>query len=159
MPSAAATGVKRALVVIDMTVEQASGLSRASRASACANIAKLCKSDVFCATFDSRLWISDPTKTSLSWVYPNVGHAGTPGAELVPELQHLGLQFVSKFNYSCFVDTELENLLRKNGVSEVFFPRKKVDFEKYEPLTPLLFSSGVLDRHQYRLLCHCYASR
>eukprot|EP00906_Rhabdomonas_costata_P034569 RCo048634 len=118
---------RRALLVIDMSIEQVSGVSF-RKTEVIQNIRKLARSGRFALSLDTRLWIADPSKTSLTWVYPSVGHAGNPGAEILPELRDLNLTFVKKLNFSCFVDSELDECLRKASIQEVYLTGINTDY-------------------------------
>lgn len=115
----------RALVVVDMTVEQVAGFGPpAARDSLVANVGRLMAADGgFEAVLDSHLWFRSDAQSPVARMYPDVGRAGCPGAELVPELAAAGgerLLFVEKYGYSSFVDSTLDACLRARGVTDLF---------------------------------------
>jgi hypothetical protein len=85
---------RRALIVIDMSIEQSVSLGDKAD-EVIGNITVLAKSDdFFDVCFDSRLWISSPEETALSTLYPQVGIAESSGASLLASLAGQGLTFV-----------------------------------------------------------------
>ncbi|CAE7326757.1 pncA [Symbiodinium natans] len=121
--------VRRALVVVDMTVEQVANISYRKK-EVIDTIRKLAQSGQFEALIDSHLWFEKGgPASSLAEMYPDIGHAGTPGAELIPELQGLGLDFVKKYQYSCFGGgTDLERYLRERKIDEVVITGINTDY-------------------------------
>ncbi|XXQ39261.1 Isochorismatase family [Plasmodiophora brassicae] len=121
---------RRALVVIDMSVEQVVD-DLYGRAPVIDNINRLVEATgaVFAASFDCRLWIGAPSETSLWAVYPGVGSAGSAGARLLPEIDPNGrLAFVAKRNYSCFFETDLDDRLGRAGIRDVYLAGINTDF-------------------------------
>ena len=119
---------RRALLVVDMSVEQTANLSRKACQRTISSIQALAKSGAFSFLADCRLWISDSGSTSLSSVNPGVGIANTGGAALVPDLCGQGLEFIPKTNYSAFYSSALEAKLREEGVTHVFVAGINTDF-------------------------------
>ena len=120
--------LKRALLVIDMSIEQLANVSYRKKETI-SNIRQLVLSDpsAFDLILDCRLWIKDPTMSSLPTVYAG-GVADTPGAELHPDLVGLGMRFVDKFNYSAFVDSQLDHILQRNDIQQVYVAGINTDF-------------------------------
>ena len=125
-----------------MTVEQLEWCDRGHAEAALAATERLMAASPrrFDFAVDARLWISDPDATSLTWLHPDVGRAGTAGALLHPRLARyaaaatqkghsppdrppcdaLVLEHVPKYHYSAFHATELDAQLRANGIEEVY---------------------------------------
>lgn len=124
--------MRRALIVIDMSVEQWANVSyrRASTLSAVQHV--ISQKDFFHLKVDSHLWIYNNEETSLWSVHPDVGHADTEGAKLIPELRKCKgadeMTFVEKKNYSAFPGNRLEKLLRKEQIDEVYLCGINTDF-------------------------------
>mmetsp|Transcript_16099 Transcript_16099/g.38456 ORF Transcript_16099/g.38456 Transcript_16099/m.38456 type:complete len:210 (-) Transcript_16099:337-966(-) len=111
---------RSALVVIDMSVEQVGDLSYRKQ-QVIDTIGRLIDSNAFDLCVDSRLWITDPSKSSLPTLYPTVGRASTKGAELIPELRDKNMVFVHKWNYSGFTSpSRLSDVLKEHRIQEVF---------------------------------------
>eukprot|EP00667_Euglena_gracilis_P020905 EG_transcript_22736 len=110
-----------ALVVIDMSVEQF-GCVQYKAQDTVATIQRLAQLP-WRLKIDSRLWLSSPEESSLSWVFPcwgtTMGVPGAAGSKLIPDLEGLGLQFVPKKNYSSLCDSDLGRILRDAGVERV----------------------------------------
>ncbi|CAJ1385273.1 unnamed protein product [Effrenium voratum] len=121
--------MKRALVVVDMTVEQVANISY-QKDEIIQTIRRLAQSGKFDAIIDSHLWFEKGgPPSSLAEMFPNIGHAGTEGANLIPELRDLGLEFVKKYQYSCFAGgSDLESHLRKLGIEEVVITGINTDY-------------------------------
>lgn len=85
------------------------------------NIQALALRGEFDVTIDSHLWFAPGgPPSSLHDMYPDIGLAGTPGAELIPDLRGVGLQFVQKYQYSCFAGgSNLEEYLLHKNITEV----------------------------------------
>ena len=116
---------RRALVIVDMSVEQVAGISYNAR-TLISNCHKLAESEYFNLRIDCRLWLRSPDESSLSWVWPETAKtmfvAGSKGASLIPELGELssGLAFVPKNNYSCFANSTLLSTLLDENIEEVY---------------------------------------
>lgn len=133
---------RTALVVVDMSVEQlgAIGYLKADVVAMVRALLESCAADApnappFDIVVDSRLWIKDPSKTTLSKVFPDVGHADSTGAELLPELRRPWdaipedmKVFDPKFNYSSWCDTRLDELLRARGIERVCLAGVNTDY-------------------------------
>ena len=116
----------RALIIVDMSVEQASAVTYNSKevVANCRELA-LNKDRFFDLVVDSKLWLTSPDESSLSWVVPETAKtmfvAHSEGARLVPELRSVpDVVFVPKNNYSCFAKSELLQVLQKAGIDEVY---------------------------------------
>lgn len=124
-----AQAIRRALVVVDMTVEQVANISF-QKDKMIQTIRELAQSGTFDALIDSHLWFEKGgPPSSLAEMFPHIGHAGTPGAELIPELRDLGLEFVKNYQYSCFAGgADLESHLHKLGIEEVVITGINTDY-------------------------------
>lgn len=116
----------RALIIVDMSVEQMSTVTH-NATEVVANCRELAlnRDGFFDLVVDSRLWLTDPDESSLSWVWPETARtmfvAGSEGASLVPALRSVpGVAFVPKNNYSCFARSGLLRTLRGAAVEEVY---------------------------------------
>jgi len=143
-----------ALIVVDMSVEQVRGVSY-NKDALIANCARLLRAEeegpkkLFELKIDSRLWLKHPSESSLSWVWPGSGvdlfKAGSEGASLIPELRRRRQRqrnrdssndddddddviFVKKKNYSCFAQSDLLELLRRRGITEVYVAGINTDY-------------------------------
>lgn len=68
-----------------------------------------------------KVWISDPAKTSMTKVYPGEGIANTEGTEIIDELKDEHYDYVvKKTHYSGFWKTNLDAILKKHKVKEVY---------------------------------------
>ena len=120
----------RALIVVDMSVEQYANINYRKQAL----IENICQlTDLPWATkLDSRLWFDGSMESTLSLSFPEcgtgLGKAGSKGAALVPELEKRALQFVEKKHFSSFVDCDLESKLKALGVDEVYIAGINTDF-------------------------------
>lgn len=124
--------MKKALIVIDMTVEQWANIVY-RRDSTLKSVQRVIASQgVFDVKIDSRLWIRSAKESSLWSVYPDVGHADSPGAEIIPELRKCDgagdLVFVEKKNFSAFPGNELDAMLRKQNIEEVYLCGINTDY-------------------------------
>jgi len=121
--------LRRALVVVDMTVEQVANI-KFQKDEMIQTIKNLAQSGQFDALVDSHLWFEKGgPPSSLAEMYPHIGRAGTPGAELIPELRGLGLDFVKKYQYSCFAGgSPLESYLRNHSIEEVVITGINTDY-------------------------------
>jgi len=124
----------RALIIVDMSVEQMSAVSYNAKpvVSNCRKLA-LNNNGFFDLVVDSKLWLERPEESSLSWVYPETATtmfvAGSEGASLVPELRTIpNLVFVKKNNYSCFAKSELLQVLRRACIEEVYICGINTDY-------------------------------
>jgi nicotinamidase-related amidase len=127
--------IKRALIVVDMSVEQVVSLPSRWRQSIVQSIRTLALTTVvsFDLKIDSRLWLHSPTESTLSWAYPEwgdtMGIPGSTGAALIPELKDgIHLQFVEKKHYSSFVDSNLLDVLRDAKITEVVIAGINTDY-------------------------------
>ncbi len=69
----------------------------------------------------SKVWITNPKKTSMTKLWPNEGIANTKGAEMIPELKDKNYdKIIKKTNYSAFFGTKLDDYLKKNKVNELY---------------------------------------
>ena len=116
-----------ALVVVDMSVEQVSEL-KDRKEDIIESIRNLASRPEWECKVDSHLWVKDPSQTSLSEIYPGIGAAGTEGAELIPELHDLGLEFVEKKHFSSFVNSSLFNRLQESNVNIVVIVGINTDY-------------------------------
>jgi nicotinamidase-related amidase len=133
---------KRALVVVDMSVEQVASIPSRWRESIVRSIQTLASmtpgglassSSLFDLHIDSRLWLHSPTESTLSWAYPEwgstMGIPGSTGAARIPELDGIRrFQFVEKKHFSSFVDSNLFELLRDAQISEVVLAGINTDY-------------------------------
>jgi len=112
--------LRRALVVVDVTVEEMVGI-HFQRDEMIQTIKDLAQSGQFDALVDSHFWFDkDSPPSSFAELKPTLGRAGTPGADLIPELRGLGLDFVPKYQYSSFAGgSPLEAYLRNRSIEEV----------------------------------------
>jgi len=112
--------LRRALVVVDVTVEEMVDI-HFQRDEMIQTIKDLAQSGQFDALVDSHFWFDkDSPPSSFAELKPTLGRAGTPGAELIPELRGLGLDFVPKYQYSSFAGgSPLEAYLRNRSIEEV----------------------------------------
>ncbi|KAG7346674.1 isochorismatase hydrolase [Nitzschia inconspicua] len=116
-----------------MSVEQVDGIEYNLK-SLFANCRKLCKnsSKFFDLILDSRLWLRSKEESSLSWVWPETFEtmfvADSKGAALVVDLRSYPMQFVEKNNCSCFANSELQSILEKAHVTEVYICGINTDF-------------------------------
>ncbi len=122
---------RRALLVVDMSVEQVASLSH-RKASVIGSIAELARLDCWALKLDSRLWLRTTEESTLSAVNPEwgdtMGVPGSEGAALIPELRECGLQFVEKKHYSSFVDSPLLDLLSAARVDELVLTGINTDY-------------------------------
>eukprot|EP00172_Hildenbrandia_rubra_P000537 Plantae.Rhodophyta-Hildenbrandia_rubra.ctg12759.p1 GENE.Plantae.Rhodophyta-Hildenbrandia_rubra.ctg12759~~Plantae.Rhodophyta-Hildenbrandia_rubra.ctg12759.p1 ORF type:complete len:199 (-),score=20.85 Plantae.Rhodophyta-Hildenbrandia_rubra.ctg12759:1679-2275(-) len=123
--------LNRAIVVVDMSVEQLSALQH-RRTHIIANIRALLDIDCWKLKLDSRLWLHNTKESTLSLVYPEWGETmGIPnseGASLCPELRGLGLEFVTKKHYSSFVNSKLLERLNEERIDEVYVVGINTDY-------------------------------
>lgn len=85
---------------------------------------------------DSRLWLSDPSQSSLAWVWEDTAKslfvADSPGASLIPELSNVAhlTTFVPKYNYSCFAgdSCQLGSLLQSHKITHVALAGINTDY-------------------------------
>ena len=102
---------RRALLVIDMTVEQLDDIPLSQRQRLLHAVSTLITSLDWDWIVDARLWIEPHQTTSLAWLYPNVGIANTSGAELHESLRSLNdkeLTHIAKTHYSAFFENDLD---------------------------------------------------
>lgn len=120
---------RRALLVIDMTTEQMANISY-RRDALVATVRNLVLNGGFDAKVDSHLWFSqDGPPSSLADMYPDIRRVGTAGAQLIPELQGLELDFVEKYQYSCFAGgSKLEDYLKESCIDEVVLVGINTDY-------------------------------
>ena len=114
----------RALIIVDMSVEQVQDLP-VDRTAVVSNCSQLARSRFFGLIIDCRLWLRSAEESSLSWVYPETAKTlfleDSEGASLIPELRDISsLVFVPKNNYSCFANTSLLSKLQSAKISEVY---------------------------------------
>ena len=117
---------RKALLVIDCSIEQVD--IGPGNEKMIANIRRLAKSGKFDGLFDCRLSIDDPSRTSLTRVYPTVGLKSSKGSALLKSLMDLDLHFVAKYNYSSFFDTQLDSKLKSFGVTDVYLTGVNTEF-------------------------------
>jgi nicotinamidase-related amidase len=124
---------KRALIVVDMSVEQVQQIQYNVK-TLISNCEQLCQnsSRFFDLLIDSRLWLYSPKESSLSYVYPETARemsiANSVGASLIPELRPFNLKFVTKNNYSCFANSELQQILSDSSIEEVYICGINTDY-------------------------------
>ena len=76
-----------------------------------------------------KVWINDPKKTSMTKVYPDEGIANTKGAEIIDELKGEHYNYVvKKTNYSGFWKTNLDSIIRKHKVKQVYLTGMNTGF-------------------------------
>ena len=123
---------KRALIVVDMSIEQVANLPSPHKENIIASIRNLASTPGWELKIDSRLWIGSPTESTLSLAYPecgtSLGVAESHGAGLIPELHDLGLVFVKKKHFSSFVDSDLEERLDRAEIESVVIAGINTDF-------------------------------
>ncbi|KAG8463194.1 hypothetical protein KFE25_011191 [Diacronema lutheri] len=134
--------MRAALVIVDASVEQMRAV-RYRRVETLAAIGALldrCAASAhdtppFELVVDSRLWIEAPEQTTLAAVYPDVGHARTPGAALAHELRaswdaiDCGRKaFDAKLQYSAFFQTRLDHLLQRARIERVYLAGMNTDY-------------------------------
>ena len=69
----------------------------------------------------TKVWIANPKETTMTKVYPNEGIAGTLGAEILDELKTEHYDYVvKKTHYSGFWKTNLDVILKRHRVKEVY---------------------------------------
>lgn len=124
----------RALIIVDMSNEQVSDIEH-NRKCVIQNCRKLAlnENDFFDLCVDSRLWLSSPEESSLSWVWPETATtmfvAGSEGASLIPELADIShVKFVPKNNYSCYANSKLLSVLREANIDEVYICGINTDY-------------------------------
>mmetsp|Transcript_17146 Transcript_17146/g.27803 ORF Transcript_17146/g.27803 Transcript_17146/m.27803 type:complete len:192 (-) Transcript_17146:655-1230(-) len=126
---------RRALIVVDMSVEQVAGIDYQSKILV-ANCQTLCQDTThfFDLIIDSRLWLRSPSESSLAWVEPGTAKtlfvADSEGASLIPDLRTFSknMQFVEKNNYSCFANSKLRSILQEAKMEEVYVCGINTDF-------------------------------
>jgi nicotinamidase-related amidase len=123
--------MRRALIVVDMSREQMSAVSYRA-ATVTENCRRLASCEDFDLRIDSKLWLTTPEESSLSWVWPESAKtlfvAGSKGASLIPELADCNLRFVPKNNYSCFANSDLLSILQQEDVSDVYVVGINTDY-------------------------------
>jgi nicotinamidase-related amidase len=68
-----------------------------------------------------KVWITNPSKTSMTKVYPNEGIANTKGTEIIDELKDEKYDYiVKKTHYSGFWNTNLNSILKKNNTKDIY---------------------------------------
>jgi nicotinamidase-related amidase len=68
-----------------------------------------------------KVWVTDPKKTSMTKVYPGEGIANTSGTEIIDELKKENYDHVvKKTHYSGFWKTNLDSILKKHKIKEVY---------------------------------------
>jgi nicotinamidase-related amidase len=76
-----------------------------------------------------KVWITDPDKTSMTKVYPNEGIANTKGAQIIDELKDEHYDYVvKKMNYSGFWKTDLDKILKKHKVKQIYLTGMNTGF-------------------------------
>ena len=116
----------RALIIVDMSIEQVSTVTYNSKkvVANCRELA-LNKDRYFDLVGDSKLWLTSPDESSLSWVVPETATtmfvAHSEGVRLVRELRSMpDILFVPKNNYPCFAKSGLLQVLQKDGNEQVY---------------------------------------
>lgn len=125
---------QRALVIVDMSVEQMSAVTYNAQQVIrnCRSLA-LNENKFFDLCIDCKLWLRSPEESSLSWVWPETATtmfvAGSEGASLIPELRDIStLKFIPKNNYSCFANSKLLETLREANINEVYICGINTDY-------------------------------
>jgi nicotinamidase-related amidase len=126
---------RRALIVVDMSSEQVVGI-RYKLKSLVENCQHLCANTTkfFDLIVDSRLWLRSVSESSLAYVWPETAKtmfvAGSDGASLIPELQQYtpAMQFVVKYNYSCFANSQLLSILQASNIDQVYICGINTDY-------------------------------
>ena len=114
----------KALLVIDMQKgDQKTYKSLYKRDQMVRNISKLI--DAFKKSgnkvIEAKIWITTKTKTTMLSKCNNCGIANTPEAELFDELQNKTYdKRIKKTNYSAFWNTNLEEYLKENNITELY---------------------------------------
>ena len=119
---------RKALLVIDMQKEgielpYPSSIKLRNAKQLISNIKKLIRgfNETGNLVIQTKVWITDPKKTTMTKVYPNEGIAGTHGAEIIDELKTEHYDYVvKKTHYSGFWKTNLDVILRNHRVREVY---------------------------------------
>jgi len=112
---------RKAVLVIDMLYPSSTKLHNAKRLIS--NINRLVRrfKEAGHLVIQTKVWITDPKKTTMTKVYPNEGIADTTGAEIVDDLRNEQYDYVvKKTHYSGFWNTNLDAILKKHRVKEVY---------------------------------------
>mmetsp|Transcript_14977 Transcript_14977/g.37702 ORF Transcript_14977/g.37702 Transcript_14977/m.37702 type:complete len:157 (-) Transcript_14977:67-537(-) len=143
--------LRRALLVVDMTVEQLDDIPLSERQRLLHAVSTLITSLDWDWIVDARLWIETHQTTSLAWLYPNVGIANTSGAELHESVRSLlndkELTHIAKTHYSAFFENDLDEQ----------FIRRVFDFlcfTSFSARTAIISQTGPARRHCQRA-CTC----
>jgi nicotinamidase-related amidase len=146
----ARSSVRRALIVVDMSVEQVAGI-RYNLKSLVANCQNLCcnSSHFFELIMDSRLWLRSKDESGLAWVWPetyvSMFVADSEGASLVADLRPYAknMQFVEKYNYCCFANSKLLSILQEAQITEVYICGS-IQIFVFLPLASLRFNTSFV---------------
>lgn len=126
------TPARWALLVVDMSVEQVEGLEPDAARQITNAIKCIASLACWAVKLDTRLWLEGPNESNLHLTFPvcgvELGVKGSPGAQLVPELESAGLQFVEKKHFSSFVDSALLDILLGAHVEKVVVVGINTDF-------------------------------
>ena len=69
----------------------------------------------------SKVWIKDPSKTSMTKLWPNEGIANSKGAEIIDQLKYKKFdKIIKKVNYSAFFETDLDSYFKENRIEELY---------------------------------------
>jgi nicotinamidase-related amidase len=106
-----------------MSVEQVEGLEPEAARRVIHSIKRIASLACWAVKIDTRLWFESPNESNLALTFPacgvELGVQESPGAQLVPELESAGLQFVAKKHFSSFVDSTLLDILIAAQVEKV----------------------------------------
>lgn len=119
---------RKALLVIDMQKEGVdvpypSSTKLRNAKQLISNIKKLIRGfkETGNLVIQTKVWITDSMKTTMTKVYPNEGIAGTLGAQIIDELKTEHYDYVvKKTHYSGFWKTNLDAILEQHKVEEVY---------------------------------------
>ncbi len=76
-----------------------------------------------------KVWITDPKKTSMTKTSPGEGLASSPRSQIIDELRDLHYDYVvKKTNYTGFYGTNLDKILKKHKVKEVYLTGMNTGF-------------------------------
>lgn len=154
-------GQRQALIVVDMSVEQVATIDYRKKALI-ESIRAVASNFDWRLKLDSRLWFRVANESSLATLLSDsgisFGKADSPGADLIPELKDLGLEFIEKKHYSCFVNSDLMDRLKEvkdPPISEVFIVGINTDYCVFATALDA-FSRGGFDK--VRVIKECVST-
>mmetsp|Transcript_23878 Transcript_23878/g.44116 ORF Transcript_23878/g.44116 Transcript_23878/m.44116 type:complete len:209 (-) Transcript_23878:166-792(-) len=155
MPAATnETKTKKALVIIDMSVEQVAGIHYRKK-NVIHTIRQLATASFFDLVIDSHLWMGPNDVSSLKQLYPG-GQIDTEEARLIPELQGVfsrpsteapassapRTMFVRKYNYSSFAPPSILNeTLQSHRITDVYLCGINTDYCVYATSLDAFYSN------------------